>query len=876
MLTAIEIRQKFLSFFEGKQHKIVQSAPLVLKNDPTLMFVNAGMNPFKDIFLGHGKIESPRVTDSQKCLRVSGKHNDLDEVGYDTYHHTLFEMLGNWSFGDYFKEEAISWAWELLTDVFKLEKDRLYVSVFEGDKKDGTAFDAEAKSIWMKFIDEDRIVNGNKKDNFWEMGDVGPCGPCSEIHVDLRSDEERAKVSGFSLVNEDHPQVIEIWNLVFMQYNRKANGQLEELPNKHVDTGMGFERLVRAIQKKQSNYDTDIFTPILSTIENLTGLKYGEDEKTDIAMRVVADHCRAVTFAIADGQLPSSNGAGYVIRRILRRASRYGFTYLNQNEAFIYKLVDVLNKTMGEAFPELPKQAQLIEKVIQQEEQAFLRTLSKGIQLLDEEMKSSASKEISGEKAFELYGTFGFPIDLTELIASENNFIVDINGFNKAKEEERERGRNATSLKVDDWISITYVDAGDEPFKFTGYDLKPNGETVKIHSYRKIIQNKKEVFQILLNKSPFYAEGGGQIGDKGQLISDSETIQIFDTKIENNFHIHYANKAPENPRAEFKAVVGSSLRQASACNHTATHLLHHVLREVLGTHVEQKGSLVNADYLRFDFSHFSKVNAEELQTIENKVNALIQQAISLDENRTSTLDEAKSKGAMALFGEKYGDTVRTIQFGDSIELCGGTHVRNTAEIFVFKIKTESAVAAGIRRIEAISQKKAIDFLNKEKETLDAIRTQVKNAKNPLKTIEQIQTDLSKSKKEVEQLLKEKAQQTENNLVSKIEEINGINFLAEQVDLDAGSIKTLAFGLEKKFDNLCALFASSNGPKTTLTIVISKNLVETKELNAGTMVRTLGKHIQGGGGGQAHFATAGGKNKAGIPEAISEFKTLVLN
>ncbi len=871
MLTAIEIRQKFLSFFEGKQHKIVQSAPLVLKNDPTLMFVNAGMNPFKDIFLGHGKIESPRVTDSQKCLRVSGKHNDLDEVGYDTYHHTLFEMLGNWSFGDYFKEEAISWAWELLTDVFKLEKDRLYVSVFEGDKKDGTAFDSEAKSIWMKFIDEDRIVNGNKKDNFWEMGDVGPCGPCSEIHVDLRSDEERAKVSGFSLVNEDHPQVIEIWNLVFMQYNRKANGQLEELPNKHVDTGMGFERLVRAIQKKQSNYDTDIFTPILSTIENLTGLKYGEDEKTDIAMRVVADHCRAVTFAIADGQLPSSNGAGYVIRRILRRASRYGFTYLNQNEAFIYKLVDVLNKTMGEAFPELPKQAQLIEKVIHQEEQSFLRTLSKGIQLLDEEMNSSKSKEISGKKAFELYDTFGFPKDLTQLIASENGFSVDMAGFDSELAEQKRRGQEDGATSTEDWIEISPLNGDVE---FVGYDQLET--EVKISSFRKTIQKKKEIFQIVLDKTPFYAEGGGQVGDKGQLISDTETLQIFDTKKENNLVVHFTDKAPLNPNANFKAIVNSNTRQASACNHTATHLLHHVLREVLGTHVEQKGSLVNADYLRFDFSHFSKVNADELQTIENKVNTLIQQAISLDENRSSTLDEAKSKGAMALFGEKYGDTVRTIQFGDSIELCGGTHVRNTAEIFVFKIKTESAVAAGIRRIEAISQKKAIDFLNKEKETLDAIRAQVKNAKNPLKTIEQIQSDLSKSKKEVEQLLKEKAQQTENNLVSKIEEINGINFLAEQVDLDAGSIKTLAFGLEKKFDNLCALFASANGPKTTLTIVISKNLVESKDLNAGSMVRTLGKHIQGGGGGQAHFATAGGKNKAGIPEAISEFKTLVLN
>lgn len=871
MLTAIEIRKKFLTFFEEKQHKIVQSAPLVLKNDPTLMFVNAGMNPFKDIFLGHGKIESPRVADTQKCLRVSGKHNDLDEVGYDTYHHTLFEMLGNWSFGDYFKEEAITWAWELLTDVFKLEKDRLYVSVFEGDQADGTDFDAEAKAIWMKFVDEDRIVNGNKKDNFWEMGKVGPCGPCSEIHIDLRSNEERAQVSGKSLVNEDHPQVIEIWNLVFMQFNRKADGKLEELPNKHVDTGMGFERLVRAIQNKQSNYDTDIFMPILSAIEKISGLTYGKDEKIDIAMRVVADHCRAVTFAIADGQLPSSNEAGYVIRRILRRASRYGFTFLNQNEAFIYKLVDVLNKTMGEAFPELPKQAQLIEKVIQQEEQSFLRTLAKGIQLLEDEIKSSSTKIISGKKIFELYDTFGFPDDLTQLIAAENGFEADIEEFKKELEKQKRRGQEAGATSTEDWVEVKALD-GD--VKFIGYDALES--PVNITSYRKTIQKKKEIYQIVLDKTPFYSEGGGQVGDKGQLISDTETIQIFDTKKENNLVVHFTDKAPVNPSASFKAVVNSSLRQASACNHTATHLLHQVLREVLGTHVEQKGSLVNADYLRFDFSHFSKVSAEEIQEIENKVNALIQQALPLDENRTSTLEEAKAKGAMALFGEKYGDTVRTIQFGDSIELCGGTHVKNTAEIFLFKIKAESAVAAGIRRIEAISQKKAIDFLNAEKDTLDAIRAQVKNVKNPLKAIEQIQLDLSKSKKEVESLLLEKAKQTENNLVAKIEEIDGINFLAEQVDLDAGSIKTLAFGLEKKYDNLCALFASASGPKTTLTIVISKNLVESKDLNAGNMVRTLGKHIQGGGGGQAHFATAGGKNKAGIPEAISEFKTLVLN
>ncbi|MCT4665695.1 MAG: alanine--tRNA ligase [Flavobacteriales bacterium] len=868
MLSAKDIRAKYLEYFEAKGHKIVPSAPLVIKNDPTLMFINAGMNPFKDIFLGNSEIKNPRIADTQKCLRVSGKHNDLDEVGYDTYHHTLFEMLGNWSFGDYFKEEAIEWAWDLLTNVFALSKDRLYVTVFEGDQKDGTAFDQEAYDFWKKWIPEDRIINGNKKDNFWEMGEVGPCGPCSEIHIDLRSDKERKEVDGKGLVNEDHPQVIEIWNLVFMQFNRKANGSLVDLPNKHVDTGMGFERLVRAIQNKTSNYDTDVFIPILNKIEEISGFKYGKEEKIDIAMRVIADHCRAIAFTIADGQLPSNNGAGYVIRRILRRAVRYGYTYLNLNEAFIYQLVEVLDQEMGAFFPELKQQRTLVEKVIKEEETTFLRTLSKGIQLLDEALAKAKEKTLDGKEAFVLYDTFGFPIDLTQLIAQEKGFEVDMEGFQKYLKIQKDTARNATAISTEDWIEILPA----QETEFVGYDSLTSES--KILSYRKTIQKKKEIYQIVLDKTPFYAEGGGQVGDKGMLVSDEEELPIFDTKKENNLWIHFTNKAPKNPQATFKAVVHDSKRQATACNHTATHLLHLALREVLGSHVEQKGSLVNADYLRFDFSHFSKVTEDELEQIEAKVNEMILQSLPLQEDRTATLLEAKARGAMALFGEKYGDTVRTIQFGDSIELCGGIHVKNSADIMLFKIKLETSVAAGVRRIEAISQTTAIAFLNKEKSLLDELRQSLKNPKDLLKAVVSQQTELSALRKEVEGLKKEKAQQLEQSINASVIEKDGYKFLAEVVDLDPASIKSMAFSLERKNAPFCGLFASKQGNKPSLTIVISKDLAAEKDWNAGTMVRTLGKHIQGGGGGQAHFATAGGKNPNGIEDALKAFIEIV--
>ncbi|MGB1219728.1 MAG: alanine--tRNA ligase, partial [Flavobacteriales bacterium] len=870
MLSAIEIRQKFLQFFENKGHQLVPSAPLVLKNDPTLMFVNAGMNPFKDLFLGNSPIEHPRVSNSQKCLRVSGKHNDLEEVGYDTYHHTLFEMLGNWSFGDYFKEDAISWAWELLTEGFGLDKDILYVSVFEGDRADKTEFDHEANTIWKTFVDESHIVLGNKKDNFWEMGDVGPCGPCSEIHIDLRSAEERAKINGKDLVNADHPQVIEIWNLVFMQFNRKADGSLEDLPNKHVDTGMGFERLVRAIQKKTSNYDTDVFQPILKAIENQSNMIYGKAEKIDIAMRVIADHLRAVSFAIADGQLPSSNGAGYVIRRILRRASRYAYTYLKQENPFIYQLVDSLISSMGSAFPELEKQADLVKKVIQQEEQSFLRTLSKGLLLLEQEMENASSKIISGKKAFQLYDTFGFPADLTQLIASEQGFEVDMKGMQAELRGQIERGQEASASKTDDWE--IFDDSQSD--QFVGYDdliCETN-----ILACRKVEQKKKTFYQLTLNHSPFYAEGGGQVGDVGQLICKDDVIAVFDTKIENNQRLHFCNKAPKYPQEIYQAQVNASKRQASACNHSATHLLHFALRSVLGTHVEQKGSLVNADYLRFDFSHFSKLSEDELQSIENQVNSMIINGLILNENRQSTLEEAKAKGAMALFGEKYGDTVRTIQFGESIELCGGTHVANSSEIGLFKLKSESAVAAGIRRIEAITQQTALQFLMGEQKLLDEIRVQVKNPKHPLKAVQQLQADLASNQKKLEHLLAEKSKQVAQNLEQQVETTaSGLQILAQEVDLDMAQIKTLAFGLEKKFDKFCGLFASSSGEKANLTIIFSKSVNDaSEELHAGKLIKTLGKHIQGGGGGQAHFASAGGKNKAGIPAAIQEFKRLL--
>ncbi|MFM2195335.1 MAG: hypothetical protein RL092_935, partial [Bacteroidota bacterium] len=747
-MKAKEIRQTFLDFFKSKQHHIVASAPIVVKGDPTLMFTNAGMNQFKDLFLGHGTIEHARIANSQKCLRVSGKHNDLEEVGVDTYHHTMFEMLGNWSFGDYFKQDAITWAWELLTEVYKLPKDCLYVTVFEGDEKEGLEFDQEAFDIWKLCIPEDRILRGNKKDNFWEMGETGPCGPCSEIHFDLRTDEERAAVDGKTLVNESHPQVIEIWNNVFMQFNRKANGDLEPLPNKHVDTGMGFERLCVALQGKTSNYDTDVFTPIIEKISNISGIAYTRsDSKQDIAIRVIADHVRAVAFTIADGQLPASGGAGYVIRRILRRAIRYGYSFLNRKEAFIFELVDVLVQEMGAFFPEIVSNKDLVKRVIREEEESFLRTLEKGIQLLEEHLSKGASV-LDGKTVFELYDTFGFPFDLTSLIASEKGIGIDSQGFEVELEKQKERSRNATKLETDDWVEL---EAGDSTF--VGYDSL-ECET-KILKYRKIKAKGKESFQLVLSNTPFYAEGGGQVGDTGVLKTINESITVIDTKKENNLSVHFVEQLPENVNATFTACVDRVKRESSQRNHSVTHLLHEALREVLGTHVEQKGSLVNSDYLRFDFSHFAKMTDEELKQVEQLVNSRIRAALPLNENRNATMDEAKAQGAMMLFGEKYGSTVRVIQFGTSVELCGGTHVQKTSDIRSFQITSEAAVAAGIRRIEAITADVVDAALEEERNELEAVRSLVKN-KNASKAVEELLNKFALLEKELDALKHEKA------------------------------------------------------------------------------------------------------------------------
>ncbi|APY10246.1 alanine--tRNA ligase [Seonamhaeicola sp. S2-3] len=862
-----EIRSKFLSFFENKKHSIVPSAPMVLKDDPTLMFVNAGMVPFKEYFLGNSQPKSSRIADSQKCLRVSGKHNDLEEVGYDTYHHTLFEMLGNWSFGDYFKEEAIAWAWELLTEVFGIDKDILYVTVFEGDEDDKLPMDTEAYDFWKKHISEDRILKGNKKDNFWEMGDQGPCGPCSEIHVDIRSAEEKAKVDGKDLVNMDHPQVVEIWNLVFMQYNRKANGSLEPLPNKHIDTGMGFERLCMVLQGVQSNYDTDVFTPLIREVEAITHKDYGKDEKIDVAIRVISDHVRAVAFSIADGQLPSNNGAGYVIRRILRRAVRYGFTFLDKKEPFIYRLVDVLSKKMGKAFPELKSQKQLIENVIKEEENSFLRTLEQGLILLNRIVEETKGETVSGAKAFELYDTYGFPIDLTSLILNEKGLKLDEAGFEKELQKQKERSRAASEMSTDDWTVL--VDDADQ--EFIGYDtLEAN---VKITRYRKVTSKKGgEMYQLVFNLTPFYAEGGGQVGDKGYLEDvNGDVVYILDTKKENNVIIHFAKNLPKNVEATFKAVVDAKQRYRTECNHTATHLLHQALREVLGTHVEQKGSAVHSKYLRFDFSHFSKLTVEELRDVENFVNARIDGKLPLEEKRNIPMEEAIAEGAMALFGEKYGDTVRAVRFGQSIELCGGTHVKNTADIWHFKIISEGAVAAGIRRIEAITNDAVKEFYHENNRAYFEMKDLLNNAKEPVKALQNLQEENAKLKKQIESLLKDKAKNIKGELKSELTEINGIQFLAKKVDLDAAGIKDVAFELGSQFDNLFLLLGAEQNGKALLSCYISKELVASKNLNAGQVVRELGKHIQGGGGGQPFFATAGGKNPSGINEALKAAK-----
>ncbi|MFV9552406.1 alanine--tRNA ligase [Algibacter sp. PT7-4] len=866
-----EVRSKFLSFFEDKKHSIVPSSPMVLKDDPTLMFVNAGMVPFKEYFLGNGTPKNNRLADSQKCLRVSGKHNDLDEVGYDTYHHTLFEMLGNWSFGDYFKKEAIAWAWELLTEVFGIDKDILYVTVFEGSNDaDNLEMDTEAFDIWKQYISEDRILKGNKKDNFWEMGDQGPCGPCSEIHVDIRSAEEKAKVSGKTLVNEDHPQVVEIWNLVFMQYNRKANGTLEVLPNKHIDTGMGFERLCMVLQGVQSNYDTDVFTPLIREIETITNTNYSKNEKTDIAIRVIADHVRAVAFSIADGQLPSNTGAGYVIRRILRRAVRYGFTFLNKKEPFIYRLVDVLSKQMGQAFPELKAQKQLIENVIKEEEQSFLRTLDQGLVLLNRIVDETKGDTVSGEKAFELYDTYGFPIDLTALILSEKTLKLDEKGFNEELQKQKNRSRAASEMSTDDW-TILIEDAEEE---FIGYDtLEAN---VKLTRYRKVTSKKDgDMYQLVFNLTPFYPEGGGQIGDKGFLEdTHGDVVYIIDTKKENNVIIHFAKNLPNHLNENFKAIVSNEHRELTSSNHTATHLLHQALRTVLGNHVEQKGSLVKPNALRFDFSHFSKVTADQLKDVEDFVNARIEGKLPLEENRKVPMEQAVADGAMALFGEKYGDTVRTIRFGQSIELCGGIHVKNTADIWHFKIVSEGAVAAGIRRIEAITNKAVRDFYQDNNQAYFDMKSLLNNAKEPVKALKNLQEDNTNLKKQIETLLKDKAKHIKSELKSELENINGVQFLAKKLDLDAGGLKDLAFELGNQFDNLFLLFATEQNGKALLSCYISKELVSSKGLNAGQVVRELGKHIQGGGGGQPFFATAGGKNPDGIENALSESKNYI--
>ena len=865
-----EIRSKFLEFFNSKNHSIVASAPMVIKNDPTLMFTNAGMNQFKEFFLGNSIPKNTRVTDTQKCLRVSGKHNDLEEVGKDTYHHTMFEMLGNWSFGDYFKKEAIDWAWELLTKELGIDKSKLYVTIFEGDSSENLERDTEAYDFWKKHIAEDRILNGNKKDNFWEMGDQGPCGPCSEIHVDLRSDAEKAKIPGAQLVNADHPQVVEIWNLVFVQYNRKADGSLEPLPQKHVDTGMGFERLCMVLQEKTSNYDTDVFTPLIREIETITQSKYGSNGEKDIAIRVIADHVRAVAFSIADGQLPSNTGAGYVIRRILRRAIRYGFTFLNTKEPFIYKLVSVLADEMGHAFPELRKEQNLIYNVIKEEEQSFLRTLDQGLILLDSIIAETTDKKVEGSKAFELYDTYGFPIDLTALILSEKGYSLDEKGFQKALKEQKERSRAATKVETGDW---TILDDYTEE-EFVGYDTLQT--PVKITRYRKVSSKKEgDHFQLVFNRTPFYPEGGGQVGDKGYLeIPNGDVIYITNTRKENNLIIHLAKNLPQNPEDTFTAVVDEKQRARTAANHTATHLLHQALRKILGNHVEQKGSMVHSGYLRFDFSHFAKVTPDQLQEVEHFVNARIQEQLPLQEQRAIPYEQAIGAGAIALFGEKYGDAVRTICFGKSMELCGGTHVLNTGDIWYFKIRSEGAVASGIRRIEAITGDAVMTYFEEQAEQLGTIRGLLNNAQDPVKAIENIQEENNALSKQIEVLLQEKAKNLKVELKAEIIEENGVSFLAKEIDLVAGAMKDLSFQIGGELDNLFLVLASRQNGKALLSCYISIDLAKAKDLNAGTIVRELGKFIQGGGGGQPFFATAGGKNPEGIAQALEKAKDYI--
>ncbi len=870
-MTVSEIRQQFFDFFESKGHKIVPSAPMVVKNDPTLMFTNAGMNQFKDFFLGYQVATEKRIANSQKCLRVSGKHNDLEEVGVDTYHHTMFEMLGNWSFGDYFKEEAISWAWELLTEVYKIPKDQLYVTVFEGDAADNVPRDEESYSIWKKFIAEDRIILASKKDNFWEMGDTGPCGPCTEIHVDLRDEADKKKIPGRDLVNNDHPQVIEIWNNVFMQFNRKADSSLENLPSTHVDTGMGLERLAMALQGKQSNYDTDLFQTLIQHMVKVSGIPYAKSEETDIALRVIADHVRTIAFSIADGQLPANNGAGYVIRRILRRAVRYGYQTLGLKESFLSDLSLVLCELMGDPYQELIAQKDIISKVIREEENSFFRTLELGIkrmELLMNECKAQNQPIIAGNAVFELYDTYGFPIDLTSLIARENGLSIDEQAFDKELQIQKDRSRAATAVETADWVQVN----PEETTEFIGYDH--TSAEVRIIKYRKVSQKQKYFFQLVLNKTPFYPEGGGQVGDKGILRNETSTISIFDTKKENNLIIHLTEKIPTELSGVFTAQIDVEKRQLSADNHSATHLLHHALRSVLGNHVEQKGSLVNPDYLRFDFSHFAKITDDELAAIEAMVTLAIHSNIPLEERRAVPIEEAKKLGAMALFGEKYGDAVRVIKFGDSVELCGGIHVPSTGKIGIFKITSESAVAAGIRRIEAITGPSAERYFKEKAATLDQLSALLKNPQNIQKSVLDLIEKNNELTKSLEQFQREKSKAIKAVLSTKISAENGIQFLGEIVDLDSDSVKDILFQLKSETDNFVGVIGNKDGAKCTLSLIISENLVKDKGWDASKLIRSAAKHIQGGGGGQNFFATAGGKLPSGLSMAISEIKLLL--
>ena len=863
-MTSKEIRESYKSFFASKGHQIVPSAPMVVKGDPTLMFTNAGMNQFKDIILGHAEIKYPRVADSQKCLRVSGKHNDLEEVGHDTYHHTMFEMLGNWSFGDYFKKEAIEWAWEFLTEVLKVDKSRLYVTVFEGAEDEGLHRDEEAAGYWAQYLPQERILNGNKHDNFWEMGDQGPCGPCSEIHIDIRSEEERKAVDGLILVNQGHPQVIEIWNLVFMQFNRKADGSLDSLPNHVIDTGMGFERLCMAIQGKTSNYDTDVFTPIIQAISTLTGVNYGADAKSDVAMRVIADHIRTIAFAITDGQLPSNAKAGYVIRRILRRAVRYGYTFLGRRDAFMYSLIPALIDSMGDAYPELIKGKDLIQRVIKEEEESFLRTLETGIRLLEKKIEELGSnKTLSGDDAFVLYDTYGFPLDLTALILSEHGCSLDEEGFNVAMEAQRARARNAAALDTEDWVILREGET-----TFLGYDYTECD--TEILRYRKVKQKNKEYYQVVLSSTPFYAEMGGQVGDSGYLTDGTTKYEVFDTKRENNLPVHLMTKLPEDASCELTAVINVEKRHAAEANHTATHLLHEALREILGTHVEQKGSFVSPDVLRFDFSHFSKVEPSDLRKVEQLVNERIRENFPREEFRNVPIADAQAMGAMALFGEKYGEEVRVLKYGTSIELCGGTHVPATGRIGFFRIISESSVAAGVRRIEAVTGAGAEKMLYQVEDLLKEVKELFNNNPQIITAIKKTIEENAELAQQVQAVLKEKVASVKQYLLSQREELGGIRIFKVQQNVSAELIKDLAFQIAGELtESFIFIGATNEGGKPNLTLMLSRDLVESKGWNASNILRSAAKHIQGGGGGQPHFATAGGKRVEGLDEAVQQ-------